>query len=339
LSALLAGAASAACCADGGQARAGCLQGSFIQLVDANKSWSQAQWQQLFAEMRKLGLRHIVLQWSVIDDQAFYRSRSFRSTPEPVLEWIMELAEKSGMQVMLGLSHQSKHWQMVDDKDARQGYLAQQIERVARTAGELVAGAAKSRAFAGWYLSEEVDDINWVDDAANEWLRSYLFQATSLLKTITPGAPIGISTFANEKTPPKNLERFWKRLLERVPALDVVYFQDGIGVHKLGLDKLPEYYEAMARATASQKKELRPVIELFEQTSGAPINQEPFAARPAPLERIFRQLEVADGAARASQHVSFSVPEYLSTLGGDAAAAAFEAYIEAMRERGLRGAE
>lgn len=322
--------------ADIRQPSEGCLGGTFIQLVDANKDWSYERWQQLFAEMEQLRIKQIVLQWSVIDDQAFYRSKSFRSTPEPVIEWIMEFAARSGMQVTLGLSHQTSHWQMVSDKDSRKKYLSQQIERVARTAGELADVVAKHRSFAGWYLSEEVDDINWVEQSANEELRSYLLQATSLLKTISPDAPVGISAFANEKTSAKQLELFWSHMLGRVPALDVVYFQDGVGVHKLSLDRLPEYYEAMARAAASQKKELRPVIELLNQTSGMPINDGPFAASPAPLERIFQQLEIANRVAGKGQHVVFSIPEYLSSLGGNAAHAAFGNYLDAMRTKQLR---
>ena len=118
--------------------------------------------------------------------------------------------------------------------------------------------------------------------------------------------------------------KFWDGMLRSVRGLDILYFQDGIGVHKLSLEKLPQYYGALRIATDRHKRQMRPVIELFEQTGGQPIAAGAFAAVPAPVARVARQIEIAN--RYAGMITIFSVPEYMAPGGGAAAAEAFTAY-------------
>jgi hypothetical protein len=310
--------------AEAASATAGCLQGTYIQLSEANRHWTKDQWKALFEDFKKLQIHSVVLQWSVIDNEAFYESRRFKASANPVIDWIMELAQDHQIEVMVGLSHQSNHWTRIAQPDERQGYLREQIERVAVTAGELAGTVAKYRSFRGWYISEEIDDQNWVNDSDNNAMQSYLFQTTTLLRGLTPKAVLGISAFANKTTKPEELGMYWNHMLSKVKGLDIIYFQDGIGVHKLTLEQLPAYYNVMHRTLSNHKRELRPVVELFEQTSGEPISTGEFKAVPAPLERVVTQLKLA--ANYGVQRIAFSVPEYLSTQTTADAAAAFKEY-------------
>ncbi|RYZ41791.1 DUF4434 domain-containing protein [Noviherbaspirillum suwonense] len=308
-----------------------CLQGTFIQLVDENRTWPRTQWESLFKQFQELKINRIVLQWTVIDGQAFYPSHNFKSATEPVVEWIMSLADTHGMEVMVGLTHQSNHWDIVGKAEQRPKYLAEELARIAQAVDELGPLVTTHKSFRGWYISQEVDDLNWMDDVSNESLRSFLVQASTLLKTLTPRATIGVSAFANKATAPQELELFWSRMLARVQNLDTIYFQDGIGVYKLDLAVLSAYYNAMHTAAKTNKREMMPVIEIFEQTSGMPLNNNAFSAKSAPLERILRQVSEAENYS--AKHIAFSVPEYLSSMKDGSTRQAYDDYISYMREK------
>ena len=114
-------------------------------------------------------------------------------------------------------------------------------------------------------------------------------------------------------------------MLQRA-SIDVVLFQDGIGARKLAIPDLPLYLTAMRNATQASNRGLAIIIEIFEQVAGPPLDDTPFQAIPATLERIRQQIEAA--AAYAPALVAFSIPEYMTPLGGPAAEGLFEKYKE-----------
>jgi hypothetical protein len=188
--------------------------------------------------------------------------------------------------------------------------------------------AKKFRSFQGWYITEEVDDLNWINPESSNALFFHLEQLSTFLHILTPGAHIGISGFANSGTAPEAVEQFWEALLKKSKFISILYFQDGIGAKKLELENLPHYLAAAQKATALQHRDFQPVIELFQQTSGHPVKEGPFEAIPAPLDRILKQIDIAN--MHASNHVAFGIPEYATPMGGAAAEKLFNDYVATM---------
>jgi Domain of unknown function (DUF4434) len=307
------------------------LQGTFVQLLSKHGNWSRAEWERLFDCFQALRLSLVVVQWSVYDDIAFFPSPAHQTVPNPPLETILQLAEQHGMQVMVGLSSRSDYWQRIGrDAAQTQAYLGTLLQRAADTAVRAAPLAARYRSFAGWYLSEEVDDLNWQEPRARKALFQYLNTLGSRLRSITPEARVAISGFANAQTHPQAIEAFWNELLLRAPALDLVLFQDGVGAGKLQLEQVAAYLDAVGNAARVNKRELRTVVEVFRQTSGPPLTQGPFEAVPASLESIQRQLELA--AAHSSGNLAFGIPEHLCPLGGPQAAQLYEGYVDELRK-------
>jgi hypothetical protein len=311
-----------------------CLQGTYIQLISSNGNWDEAAWSRQFKALRDLQIDNLIVQWTVYDDMAFYRSGQFRPTPMPPLETLLDLADSAGMRVMVGLSHDSGYWTRIRQADKR-SYLIERLRKNITVAAELQPLVLKHKSFAGWYISEEIDDVHWNGREARAALLNYLQQLSTYLHTATPGAAIGISGFGNKQTRPAELERFWTALLRRASAIGIVYFQDGIGVGKLTLDVLPQYYDAIRNAAQANKREFVPVIEAFRQVSGEPISEGPFAAAPPDLQRLLRQLELA--RQFSTRNVAFGVPEYLMTAGGPAASQAYAEYLRHMQSVRSRG--
>lgn len=327
--ALAAGASSAAAAAaarDEAQAAVATprLQGTFIQLQASHLAWQRADWERLFRYFEQLLLQRLVIQWSAFDGVHFDRppagpgpaAAGDHGGPQPgasVVDVILDLAAARGMSVLVGLDAQSGYWQaLAGGPAAADTFLRQAEGRSLALAKAKLPVLRGSPAFAGWYLSEEFDDETWGEPSMLGVLLAHLKGMRTQLQALTPTVPMAISGFTNGRNGPAAVGAFWDAVLEG-SDIDLLLMQDGIGTHKLTLQQLPDYLSAVAAVADLRHRTCWIVTELFDQVGGAPIDAGPFRARPAPLERILRQMEGA--APYGAALIGFSVPEYMSPLG------------------------
>ena len=208
--------------------------------------------------------------------------------------------------------HDSDYWLRITQPSAAVAtYLANRESRIVQLVTEIAPLSRDYRSFAGWFMNEEIDDINWHEPTATSVLHSYLQRVSDYLRLALPGAPVAISGFSNAHGTPAQLEVFWRELLSAAPAIGTVLFQDGIGARKLTLENLPQYLRAVRAATDATGRRLCSVVELFEQTGGAPLDSGEFRASAAPFSRVAAQLQVE--VACASALIAFSAADYLLT--------------------------
>jgi len=284
------------------------LSGTFLQPLNETRAWSREQWLGQFEQLRQLRLSRLIIQWVESDGTKFYESETALSPP--VLQTILDLAAQTNIQVMVGLLHDSAYWQAVG-RDAGQvrEYFATRESRTVSVINAVLPIVSAHRSFGGWFMTEEIDDINWQEPARAGVLQSYLHRVTGYLRLVTPEAAIAISGFANSNSSPARLRSFWQDLLSAVPAIGIVMFQDGIGAHKLTLDRLPAYFASLRAATRYTERRLWSVVELFEQTAGTPLDAGPFAAVAAPFPRVIEQIQL--GAGYATELIAFSAFDYM----------------------------
>lgn len=251
------------------------FSGTFLQLTASNRDWSSAQWTGLFDDFARLGLSRVIIQWT----EGFV----------DFLPLLFEHASRAQMRVELGLINEPRFWH---EAPAILGELRQRSREQAR----LLNPFAARPEFAGWYITEEIDDVRWRDKRARKELGRYLKDVRKRLKN----APVRISAFSNGAMPPYDCAHFLRELL-RESGIDGILFQDSIGARKLTLETLPAYYSALRSALGSR---VEPVVEIFDQ-----VKADPFEARPADTARIKTQLEIVRAAGFGSPIV-FSVPEY-----------------------------
>jgi len=307
------------------------LEGTFLQLTDAHRQWEVDQWRQLFDYFRQLHLSQLIVQWTVRGQSAFYASGYYEAGETPPLETILNLADEAGVSVRVGLAHDPEYWQRINRRPASvDSYLRQSRFRSLSVAKELVPIVEAHSCFQGWYVTEEIDDVNWLEPPLRQILFDHLGRLTAELRALTPTAEISLSGFSNANTDPVAFEKFWNGLLEAT-EVDVVLLQDGIGVDKLDLDYLELYLAAARKAVDGKERDLQVVVEVFQQVDGLPINDKPFRAVPASLERIARQLEQAARYSPAGS-IAFSIPEYMTPLGGQDAGQLFQGYLKTLPE-------
>lgn len=304
---------------------AAALSGSFIQLTASHGDWDTYDWEELFSCFRRLGLTEIVVQWTVYDQVGFFESKNYEGVPNPPLETILRLADESGINVFIGLVHDSRYWDKIRlDLPQVSGYLNRLSRRCMAAANELVPRVERHPSFQGWYIAQEIDDINWQRSPEREVLFNFLRGLSENLHKLTAGRAVTLSAFSNAATDPVAFEEFWKSLL-KAADIDIIFLQDGVGANKLTLDELPFYFAAMERAVKAESRSMQVVVEIFNQRGGPSLDDGEFRAEPASLVRIKQQIQVARLYSPAI--MAFSVPDYMSPLGGPLAGQLYEKYL------------
>jgi hypothetical protein len=297
------------------------LQGTFVQLTAAHREWPQEKWQQLFQYFRQLKLSRLIIQWSVYDDLAFFPTKDGSQVSQPPLETILSQADEAHLEVLVGLVHDPGFWEKINrEPKLVEVYLRRLRLRGQEAAQALLPMVQAHSSFRGWYLPEEVDDVHWQNPEAQRVLSEHLRDLGLFLRKLTPDARLAISGFANARMDPQTLGNLWKDLLAAAP-IDMILFQDGVGAGKLSLEDLPPYLTSLHQAAVSQGRDFQVVVELFRQ-----ISAQPFRAEPAPWPRLERQMAIASKYSESGM-MAFSVPEYLTPLGGPEAAKLFENYL------------
>jgi hypothetical protein len=296
------------------------LDGTFIQLLEQSGNWNRARWERLFDSFQSLGLKQIVIQWTLHDNRAFFTTNTFEQVPLPPLETILELAEARGIKLYLGLAAESCYWEMIKQSPVRQEeYLNRLRWKSERVAQEVASVATRYNAFKGWYIPEEIDDLTWRPPKARVLLYRHLKQLSGFLKKLTPRGMVVLSSFSNARMDPGSYEAFLHDLL-RETSVDILLFQDGAGVAKPPRELVPLYLKAARNAADATGKKLQVVVELF-----AEVSESSFKAIPAPISRIIQQMQMAAGYTTDGIN-SFSIPDYMSHEGGAAAMELLHSY-------------
>jgi hypothetical protein len=279
------------------------IDGTFLQLLKPHTQWSDQEWRNLFATFRRLHIVEIIVQWSALQDASFHEGES-----SPVAT-ILRLADENQMRVTVGLAFDPAYWRHVDTAlTDRQTYLDTALSRSLALAETVAPLLHRHPSFRGWYISEEIDDKNWVKDEARALMTDYIRKLSDRLHGLLPRSSVSLSGFADGQTSAAKVETLWSELF--AAGIDIALFQDGVGARKLTVAQLPGYFDAVAHAARKHRREFWPVVELYTEIPSAAGRPDEFHAVAADLTRVCAQISVA--AAYGGKIVGFAVPNYLS---------------------------
>jgi Domain of unknown function (DUF4434) len=299
------------------------FSGTFIQILpNTHDHWTQGQWAKLFSHFEALGVHQLIIQWSAYNGQTSFPFEANAPALVSGLDTVLTLADQHNMQVYLGLNYDLAYWDRVGKTpQSVNNYLQHLGEKNVQLAQDLMHLSQSYRSFSGWYLTEEIDDINWNSPEKRAILIHYLQALIVQLHQLTPDKPVILSGFSNAALSPFKLTKLWHEIFSKT-GLDIVLFQDGIGVNKLSLKQLPDYLAAVSWAARLNDKKFQIVIEVFKQISGTPINKKPFLAVAATPVRVKKQMQIA--WVYSSELIAFSIPEYMTPDAGTEAQLLFE---------------
>ena len=293
-----------------GSATCSGLQGTFLQLTDAQAARPAEDWPQLINELRSIGIDNLFLQWTVVDRKAFFHTAQFETPARTPLPYILDLAKHSGIRVWIGLAADTRYWEKIkQNADFLRVYFHKRLQDLTGFLNDLNTTISDAP-FAGWYIPDEIDDRTWLDPSKRAVLTKYLADTVSLLKARRPGAKVAISGFSNSFAEPDLLAAFWGDLLKSA-GIDLLLFQDGVGEGKVAIEDIALYYGPLDGAVRRAGAQLGAVVELFSlMPSGRRV--------PAMIGRIREQIAAADRLT-SFPPVAFSVPDYMSSLAGQQA--------------------
>jgi hypothetical protein len=302
------------------------FEGTFLQLTVGHRARSQQQWRAELDNLSKLGFDTLVLQWSVYDDVSFIEDGG--AGPSTV-ERILAAADEVGFDCYLGLSLRNSWWKA---HEITEQFLQDELSRNIEAARRLYPRAERFRSFRGWYIPHEVTELISTEEQRDSII-GFFSGLSASLKQLNPQKSILASGYTDPRQ--ANLVRFvlrWAEFLDRA-GIDVLIFQDGAGTRGRDWRAILPFVEAVAILDEEFVGDIWLLAEAFDQTHGPPLNNEPFQARPARIERIREQLE-ALGHFR-KKLIVFSYFEYMRPGDSENATQLFEAYRQLTEKRVL----
>lgn len=299
------------------------LHGTFIQYQPWMLELDAEEWHAELDAMRRAGLDTLVIQWLEADSQRYFGS----DTAVDPTAIILDYADAHGMCVFLGLSHVKKWFvwpkegQFPDALVARNAAFAQQVWQ----------HYGKRRAFAGWYIPQEI--MLW--GIPRVWLTlltDYLQRVSTTCKEFSGGKPVAIAPYFDGKAPPETVGRDLARLLGD-SGIDIVMLQDGVGARGWDddVERVRPYFRACRDACLEMGAELWSDLECFRLVRADPATGRKQGFVPADAERIGRQL--AAEAPFVERFVTFDFFHYMSPQRGPAQEKLFKDYLDTFVSR------
>lgn len=282
---------------------------TFIQLWRSDSGRTDIDWDARLEELRKLGFEQIIVQWSIYGNVSFFDDPRKNFETASSIGALIRSAARKKIRIQLGLQYDPEFWNHIDASKNVTGYLKKRLKEVTESLDPLLAIVAQSdpsgSVVKGWYISDEIDDVNWQDANRRAALTTYLQTIRLRLAQKKEKWPVSISGFATGALLPNQWALFWKSVLSKT-GIDSLLFQDGIGTEKMVLTDLAAYLSVLANTLKDSDAKLGVVVEIFNIDPSATA----FKTQSAAFGRVAEQLRLADKHTQGVITV-FSAPDHL----------------------------
>jgi hypothetical protein len=265
------------------------ISGSWFEFVHGfvpeGKYWNSVlpqftteQWKAKVKEISETGMEYLVLMAVANEGKTFYPSklqpRYDYVCPDP-LEAVLSAADECGMKFFVSNDFWAD-WQNGDKmmKDA-------EVAKLREKGMEEIAGNySHHKSFYGWYYPNESGLWNEID----EMTINYVNRCNKKAKELTPNS---VNLIAPYGTKSVRADDKYISQLEKLD-IDIIAYQDEIGVKKTKAGTAGKYYESLSRAHAKAgRSRIWADMEVFEFENDVYAS----ALIPADFDRILKQME------------------------------------------------
>ena len=240
--------------------------------------FSAAQWREKIKEMAELGMEYLVLMGIAYNGETFYPSKYFNQyymDCQNPLEAFFQATEEYNIKVFVGndfLGYWRDPAKMITD--------AEIIKKRQQAMEEVVALYGHYKSFYGWYWPNEAELNPYYSDAFID----YVNDCTAIGHRLLPDSKTLIAPYGTNKV---ITDDHYAKQLEQLDV-DIIAYQDEIGVQKSEVGKLARYFENLKHVhDRVGKSALWADIEIFN-FEGEVYKS---ALVPAPIARIEKQLD------------------------------------------------
>lgn len=272
--------------------------GSFIQLWNtvgcSCGQFTLGQWKTELQKMKDACMDKIFIQYGVYDHLSWYTPSSLSgvTTNYNALNLIFQAAEELNMKVHTGL-YFDETWNSASKNSA--WTYSSLLTKQQNTIDELWNLFGNSSAFGGWYIPQELNDLEWQGTTEKNLLFSFINDVSNYAKTKDNSKPVAIAPFFNLWLASDELASWYNELFTAANSLDQVYIQDGVGITLKDPDfHIPLYFSKLKPVFDQHGVEFNMTAESFQQLTGWPLDEGNFSAEPASWDRFKKQLWAAE---------------------------------------------
>lgn len=244
----------------------------------ALEQFSAEQWESKIREIALSGIRYLVLLDVAISGKSFYPSEllpQHRMGCDDPLETVLDAADRYGIYFFVGNDFFGNWFNSKFLMTDRQVHLLR-----VKAMNEIAEKYGHHKSFYGWYYPNETG----IDGCFDEIFIHYVNSLSTEVDVITPGAKKLIAPYGTRNV------RVGDRYIRQIEQLNVdfIAYQDEVGVNKSGTEETGKYFEQLYHMhSKAGRAKLWADVEVF-CFEGEVYKS---ALRPAPYERVFRQLE------------------------------------------------
>lgn len=277
------------------------ITGTFLDEIThdiPSQNWGPEAWARDFDAMRAVGIDTVILiragyrRQATFDSEVLRKAVGIRPAYGDLVDLFLREAERCGMDFYFGTYDAGTFWDDGDyrtEVDINKDFCAEVIERY-----------GDRRAFAGWYISHE---INAYDDgmlAVYEELATHLRALKDVPILMSPYIK-GVKQFGDAALGFEEHVAEWEKVFARLEGLvDIAAFQDG----NVPLDDLPRYLEANRRLAARYGIRSWSNVESFDRDM-------PIKFPPIDFRKLRYKIEQA-AAAGVEKLITFEFSHFMS---------------------------
>ncbi|MDP4184184.1 MAG: DUF4434 domain-containing protein [Bacteroidota bacterium] len=240
--------------------------------------FTEQQWKEKVKEISEAGMEYLVLMAVANDGKTFYPSKlqpRYDYVCADPLEAVLSAADECGIKFFVS----NDFW--ADWRDGNKMMSDAEVAKLREKGMEEVAEKySHHKSFYGWYYPNESGLWNYIDDTTI----NYVNNCTKIARSLTPRSVNLIAPYGTKSV------RFDDKYVTQLEKLDIdiIAYQDEIGVKKTRVGTAGKYYEGLYKAHAKAgRARLWADMEIFE-FEGDVYNS---ALIPASFERILKQME------------------------------------------------
>lgn len=270
------------------------ISGTFITLSldnsGQNSVYTIEEWKKEIKKLQQLRINKILIQYSVYQHIAWFKPCKLQQISKNVdaINQLFDAVNNTDIQVFLGLAF-SESWNKADKSNPELYQNLLSIQK--QTIDELFTLLGSNKNFGGWYIPQEINDLEWQNEPNKSLLFNWLDHTSQYAHNKDTTKPIIIAPFFNLWQPADVIGQWYNELLKEAPHIDWIFLQDGVGTTRKEVNiDIPLYFNEIQQACMKNNRKFGATIEVFQQTSGWPLNNLKFDAVPASIERINSQL-------------------------------------------------
>ena len=265
------------------------VKGIFLQPSAGYLKRDYSEWLRIFTRLKDRNIDTLYVQWSAENGRVYADIPVENHDSQALLERIFQAARECRLKVFLGLYHETTYWQQIPAPgDVLENFFYLRVAANERLLEQLYKKFGEEPSLAGYYIPDEIDDLNWRTPDRVGFFNGYLKLMVERIRKFDRKRPVAVSAFFRSRTAPRIFAENLFSILKG-SGINRLLVQDGAGENNPAESDRARYFEKIKEVN-EKGVELGGIIEIFSRTSP---EGKPFAAVPASRDRINQQLSEA----------------------------------------------